>query len=86
MRARDNYDNHFVCEPRARETGQNEEEDERSAGGTMHTISNELKDGMKKKLMMMMIMTISQRRHRSRCLFIRTTVGDDDISVVVVAN
>ena len=26
------------------------------------------------------------RRHRSRCLFVRSTVGDDDISVVVVAN
>lgn len=42
-RARDNYDNHFVCEPRAKETGQNE--DETRTTTTTHTISTELKDG-----------------------------------------
>ena len=72
-RARDNYDNHFVCEPRAKETGQNEDDDDDST---------RMKRWMeKKKKTMTTTMTIGNRFRRQ---VVGGTVGADDISVVVV--
>ena len=73
-RARDNYDNHFVCEPRAKETGQNEEDDAYDF--------NRMERWMMKKMIMM-----TRGNRFSETPQVLATVGrlrDDDISVVVV--
>ena len=86
MRARDNYDNHFVCEPRAKETGQNEEDERDGGDGDAYDLDRIERWMKKKKIMMMMTMTTGGNRFPETPL-VSTTVGRfgvDDISVVVV--